>query len=164
MTATISAPVKRFKAVSNSVAYGNALVCVLLDAEDTRGSFSLLEIEARPGTEPPYHVHERADETFYLLDGRVSFMVDGKVYDVVPGETLFLPRLVPHTFRIRSASARALLTVTPSGFENYFRTLGQAAGSLSIPKPAPPPPNFFQKLAQTTAKLGVRNLENQPVF
>src|SRR6476646_6751404 len=102
MTATaLAAPAKRVKTIENSVAFGNAMVSVLVGREDTGGSFSMMEVIAKPGTEPPYHVHEREDETFYLLEGRVSVMLDGTVYDMVPGETIFLPRQVPHTFRIR---------------------------------------------------------------
>jgi quercetin dioxygenase-like cupin family protein len=164
MSTTLMAPVKRAKSISNSVAYGNGVVSVLLDRQDTGGVLSVMEVVARPGTEPPYHIHEREDETFVLLEGRVSFMVDGEVFELSPGETIFLPRQVPHTFRIRSESARAILTVTPSGFEDYFRTLGHSVEALAIPQPAPPPAGFFEKIAKTSAQFGVRIMEDQPVF
>jgi quercetin dioxygenase-like cupin family protein len=69
---TLLSPVKRVKTIANSVAFGNAMVSVLLDGEDTGGNFSMMEVVAKPGTEPPYHVHENEDEAFYLLEGRVS--------------------------------------------------------------------------------------------
>ena len=161
---TLLAPVKRVKTIANSVAFGNAMVSVLLDGEDTGGSFSMMEVVAKPGTEPPYHVHENEDEAFYLLEGRVSVMVDGQIYDMAPGESIFLPRGVPHTFRIRSEVARTILTVTPSGFENYFRAIGHPVESLAIPDAAPPAANYFERVSRISAQHGVRIMQDQPVF
>jgi quercetin dioxygenase-like cupin family protein len=161
---TLVTPAKRVKTIENSVAFGNAMVSVLVGREDTGGSFSMMEVVMKPGTEPPYHVHEHEDEIFYLLEGRVSVMLDGTVYEVMPGETIFLPRQVPHTFRIRSEVARTILTVTPSGFEEYFRSIGHPVKALGVPETAPPPPDFFARVAQVSARHGVRIMEEQPVF
>ena len=161
---TLLAPANRKKTVENSVEFGNTVVSVLLDGEDTAGQFSMLEIVGRPGTEPPYHVHQNEDETFYILEGRISFMVDGVVYDLVAGDTMFLPRNVPHTFRVRSEHARGILTVTPSGFDGYFRAIGRPVDSLDTPKPAPPPPDIHERMAKISAQFGVRMMDQQPEF
>jgi len=161
---TALTPVKSSKAVENSMSYGTALVTFLINGEDTGGDFSLLEMNARPGSEPPYHIHEREDETFYILEGRVSVMVDGEIHELGAGETMFLPRGIPHTFRIRSASARALLVLTPSGFEGYFRAMGQPAETLEIPEPAELPADFMERVARETAVRGVRLASTQPEF
>jgi quercetin dioxygenase-like cupin family protein len=163
-TAAMMAPVKRAKTVSNSVAHGNGLVSVLIEGKDTGGVLSVMEIVARPGTEPPYHVHEREDECLYILEGHISVMIDGDVFEVTPGDTIFMPRQVPHTFRIRSEYMRAILTVTPSGFENFFRTIGRPVEALAIPKPVPPPAGFLEKIARASEQFGVRIEEDQPVF
>src|SRR6185295_19787201 len=107
-----------------------AVVSFLVTGEETNGSFSLLEITQRPGSEPPYHVHDLEDETIYVLEGQISFMVDGEIQELGAGQTIFLPRGIPHTFRVRSEMARTLLYLTPAGFENYFRSLGSPARSI----------------------------------
>ena len=161
---TLLAPAKRSKSVLNSVAFGNAMVSFLLNGEDTNGQFSMMEIVARPGTEPPYHVHDREDETFHLLEGRIAVMIDGMVYEANAGDTVLLPRRVPHTFRVRSEHARTLLTVTPAGFDGYFRAIGDAVDSLDIPAAAPPPAGYREHVAKVSARFGVRIMDQQPEF
>ena len=70
------------------------------------------------------HVHEREDEWFYVLDGQVDFILDDDVFGRYQGGSVFLPRGMPHTFRVKSAEARLLSLYTPGGFEEYFRESG----------------------------------------
>ncbi|HVW86921.1 MAG TPA: cupin domain-containing protein [Bryobacteraceae bacterium] len=90
------------------------------------------EAVQRPGAEPPLHVHEREDETIYVLEGRIDVFLEGIWHDLVPGESIFMPRGVPHTFRIRSSEARAVTVITPGGFESCFRALGKRADIFGI--------------------------------
>jgi hypothetical protein len=53
-----------------------------------------------------------------------------------PGQSGFLPRHVPHTFKITSKRARFLIYITPGGFEGYFRDLGQRAEKIDDPQDA----------------------------
>ncbi len=56
------------------------------------------------GFSPPRHVHTREDEVFLVLDGDVCFDVDGERRAAGPGTTVYMPRGVPHSFRIQSPS------------------------------------------------------------
>ena len=76
----------------------------------------LMELEGSPGVEPPMHVHRNEDEWYYLLDGEVTFHVGGENYQGRAGSLVFFPRAVPHTFSIRTPSARMLLLNAPGGF------------------------------------------------
>ena len=40
---------------------------------DTDNAFSQIEIDDPHGTGPPLHVHHNEDETFYVLEGEVTF-------------------------------------------------------------------------------------------
>jgi Cupin domain len=62
-------------------------------------------------------VHRNEDEWYYLLDGEVTFHVGEENYEGGVGSLVFLPRAVPHTFSIRTPSARMLLLNAPGGFE-----------------------------------------------
>jgi mannose-6-phosphate isomerase-like protein (cupin superfamily) len=51
----------------------------------------------RPGTDAgPYHYHSNADNIYYVLGGTGSVTVDGKSFDVGPGDTLFIPANESH--------------------------------------------------------------------
>jgi len=112
------------------------------DAERTDGAFTLLEHTAPAGYETPYHVHHGEDELFYVLDGAIDcyYGDDGEnVSRASPGETVFLPRDVPHGFRVVSDDAcRMLVQVTPAGLEELFREVGTPAKRLETPPQAEP--------------------------
>ena len=110
------------------------------DAERTDGAFTLLEHTAPAGYETPYHVHHGEDELFYILDGEIDcyYGDDGEtVSRARPGETVFLPRDVPHGFRVVSDDAcRMLVQVTPAGLEELFIEVGESAKRLETPPQA----------------------------
>jgi hypothetical protein len=43
--------------------------------------------------------------------------------------------MVEHRFRVDSTEARFLLLLTPAGFEDFTRTCGSPATSLTLPPP-----------------------------
>jgi quercetin dioxygenase-like cupin family protein len=97
------------------------------DSSGTAGQFALLEMQGGPGVEPPLHVHRNEDELFYVLEGRLQVLRGSEEITLSHGDSGFLPRNVPHTFKILSSYARYLIYITPGGFEAYFRDLGQLA-------------------------------------
>ena len=47
--------------------------------ENTNGAFGLMEHWMMPpGFASPYHTHHREDEAFYVLEGEMAFVCDGK--------------------------------------------------------------------------------------
>lgn len=120
-----------------SIWFRGALITVHADSRDTNGKFALFEMSGYPGGEPPLHIHENEDELFYVLEGRLQATRGKEEMTIEAGESAFLPRRVPHTFKILSSFARALVYVTPGGFEGYFRDLGEPAGKLALPDYVP---------------------------
>ena len=123
--------------LARSIWFRGALITVHADSRDTDGKFALFEMSGCPGGEPPLHVHENEDEMFYVLEGRLQAYRDGEEMTLDAGDSAFLPRRVPHTFKIASNFARAIVYVTPGGFEGYFRDLGEPAGKLALPDYVP---------------------------
>ena len=117
-----------------------ALLIVKADAESTGGAFALVDLRAAPGYETPFHVHRREDEHFYVLDGEMECVHgDGETLTAGPHDTVFLPRDVPHGFRVVSdGPLRILATVTPAGLEAFFVDVGEEAETLDLPAPADP--------------------------
>ena len=125
-------------------------------AATTGGAFGLIEgHQMPPGFESPYHVHSNEDEAFYVLEGEIAFIVDGKWMAGGPGTYAFGPRNIPHGFKVVSDTpARLLLLASPGGFEGFVSELRQ-------PEPAPPDMGV---LATTAARYGIEILGPLPEF
>ena len=100
------------------------------EANDAQGVF-----EARPFNSggPPLHIHDAADEVVYVVVGEVLTVIDGEVERKGPGDAIFVPRGVPHTYTILSeGGARLLAVMTPGGFEAFFEAA--ATEGLAVPQ------------------------------
>ena len=132
-------PLKAFKratSLERSKWYMGMLLTNLTETPDTNGAFSLFEAILVPGTEPPPHMHSREDELFYVLEGEFDVYVGEEVFNGKTGECIFLPRLKPHAFIIRSPRLRLLILFTPGGLEEAFRSGGSPAQYLDLPSEA----------------------------
>ena len=76
-------------------------------------TLSQIEVDDPRGGATPLHVHHNEDETFYVLEGEVTFVVGDERIDVAAGDFLFAPRDIPHGYVVRSERARMLVTGTP---------------------------------------------------
>ncbi|MGE5275270.1 MAG: cupin domain-containing protein [Verrucomicrobiota bacterium] len=110
-----------------------SLVQIKARAEDTGGALGLVEGSFYRGFGPPLHVHSREDEAFYLLDGEIRFRHGDDEFVAGPGAWVWGPRGVPHAFRVESERARALVLVTPGGFERMFEEGGVPVADSSEP-------------------------------
>lgn len=128
--------------------------------ELTGGAFTICEDLVAAGSEPPPHFHEREDEAFYLLEGTLEVMVGDQSYQAGPGAFVFLPRLVPHSWRVIGAEpVRMLAFFTPAGVEGFFQALGRPAEA-----PTPPPPSApdLPKVIQTAGEYGIHPIGPPP--
>ncbi|MES1215223.1 MAG: cupin domain-containing protein [Bacteroidota bacterium] len=95
---------------------GQITIDFLLEAADTNGSAAMFEFTVPAGAKVPLpHYHEHFDETIYGLSGVLTFTVDGKPTDIVPGETCFIPRGAVHGFdNLKQNDAKGLAVITPA--------------------------------------------------
>lgn len=121
-------------------------------AETTGGAFGLVETLVAPGFSPPFHVHHREDESFWVLEGEVTMRCGDRVFRATAGSFVFLPRDVPHTFVVEGdAPARMLTLLTPGGGEGVFIDAGRRAEHDGLPPAAPPD---IEKLQRVSAQYG----------
>jgi mannose-6-phosphate isomerase-like protein (cupin superfamily) len=118
--------------LERSLWFFGGLMTVHADAASTGGAFGLIETSGKTGGEPPLHVHHNEDELFYVLEGSLTVTRGSEQLTLNAGDAGFLPRNVPHTFKISSGYARWLVCFTPAGFEEYFRTIGRPAERLAL--------------------------------
>jgi quercetin dioxygenase-like cupin family protein len=117
------------------------LAYVHVDGEDTGEAFDLVEVNGPHGDMPPLHVHHCEDETFYVLDGRLTLFVGDRELVVEAGQAAVAPRGVMHAYRVDSDGARWLAVSSPSGFARFVRSVGEAAPRAELPpagRPADP--------------------------
>lgn len=141
--------------LARSVWFTGALLTFLATGEETGGRFALVEEVFRKGVTSvaPMHVHSREEESFYVVEGEMTFYVGDEVIPAPAGTLVVMPRGVPHAYQIVSDEARVLNLITPAGFEGMFRELGEPARELAVPPPGPPPDRA--RLGATTAAYGV---------
>lgn len=100
--------------------------------ENTNGSFSMIEELIPAGQSPPLHVHQSDDEMFYIIDGTVTFEVDGERFTATTGSTVFAPHGLPHSY-ITEEETRWLMFVHEPGLEQLWTSVGSPAASWTIP-------------------------------
>jgi mannose-6-phosphate isomerase-like protein (cupin superfamily) len=65
------------------------------------------------------------DEIFYVLSGTVTFRCAGRSFKVQENGFMFLPRGIPHSYKINSKEARLLGISTPSEFGDHIEQTGK---------------------------------------
>jgi quercetin dioxygenase-like cupin family protein len=93
---------------------------VLVRGEENGGRVGVVESRMPPGPGPPLHRHD-FDEAFYVLEGELTFSLDGTLITCGANEVAFAPGGVPHTLANHGdTAARFLIVFTPAGFEREF--------------------------------------------
>lgn len=104
--------------------------------EETGAAYGAVLISATPNFAPGAHIHLREDESFFLLEGSMTFFAGDEEFDVTPGTFVFSPKGVPHRFTVTSATpAKWLLFHGPTG---DFRRFIQEVGTEAIDPVWPP--------------------------
>ena len=104
---------------------------VLLRSEESDGHVAVVELSG--GGRPPLHRHD-FDETFYVLEGELTFRLGNDLVTRRAGELAFARRGVPHTYaNLSGAPARVLLVITPAGFERYFARMSAKRRGIEPP-------------------------------
>ena len=143
------------QSLDRSVWYSGWLITFLATAEDTQGEFALIEAVARKGNVPPPHIHHREEETFYVLEGEMTFSVGGQTIKATPGTTVCLPRDLAHSFVIDSEQLRALILLTPAGLEGLFKKFSVPAPALTLPPAAEVPYSEIQRMIEVSPQYGI---------
>lgn len=113
------------------------LMTFLITGEETQGAYFLSEIAVAPGGGAPPHIHHREDESFHLLEGALTIQVGGDTIAASPGDLVYLPREIAHSFKNTGGGiARALVLSTPAGLEGYFAEVFEPATDRSVPAPS----------------------------
>lgn len=126
----------------------------LATGEETGGKYAMFEATVPPGGGPPPHSHGREEESFYILEGEITFTVNGQQIVAGAGTFANMPIGSLHCFKNASDKmARMIISVAPAGLENMFFEIGKplAAGE----SPQPPSQAEIEKLLALAPSYGV---------
>lgn len=87
--------------------------------QDDSGAFEVFEVVAPAAPMAPPHVSPWTGVLF-LLEGRVSAMVDGTSYEVEPGGVVVFPAGTPSTFGVVGESARFIAITSGDRAGRFF--------------------------------------------
>jgi mannose-6-phosphate isomerase-like protein (cupin superfamily) len=105
-------------------------------ARQTDGDFSLMERTVPPGGRRPLpHRHVNCSEAFWVLDGTITFVLDGVEQRGGPDDFLLVPRGASHTFGNDSDEPARLLVLHAPAMDAYFAELDALWSRLDPPAP-----------------------------
>lgn len=117
--------------------------------KDTEGSISMFEYVGNEKIGPPLHVHFNQDEMFYVAEGDYLFQVGDEKHTLKRGDSIFLPRTIPHTWLQLSDKGKLVYWVNPAGkMEDFFLKMN------SLTKPPTPEEAQAIHLAHDMKVLG----------
>ena len=147
---TINTPPK-----SRTIAVVGDVYRFLATGDDTNGKYALWEALVGPGGGPPPHVHSREEEGFYILEGEITFTVNGERVVATAGMFANMPVGTPHSFKNESDKrAKMLISVAPAGLEKMFFEFGVPVppGATTAP---PPTKEEIEKLLAIAPRYGI---------
>lgn len=95
---------------------------IIISGEETMGAYAIIEMTVPVGAGPVPHSHSDFEETFFVLEGELTFKSENGSYTAQKGATVCIPKGgIIHNFKNNSDKiAKLLCTVVPAGLDNFF--------------------------------------------
>jgi mannose-6-phosphate isomerase-like protein (cupin superfamily) len=95
--------------------------------KDTNGDIYVFESKRVKEGGPAHHYHFTQDEWWYVLQGEFLIKVGETVYKAKAGDSVFGPRMIPHSFaKVGEGEAKLLMFFQPAGkMEEFFNKISQ---------------------------------------
>ena len=99
------------------------LLCIRVHGAQVNSRYAIMENVAAPGTATPMHFHAE-DEIFHVLEGTVTFSINGDVFNASVGSIVVIPAGAHHAWRNRSNAPVRMSTIfSPGGVEELYPRL-----------------------------------------
>ncbi|WP_426563858.1 cupin domain-containing protein [Angustibacter sp. McL0619] len=131
---TLTAPVFRPAATGRTTWAMGSLFETLLSASDSGGELGVSVVTQPPGIATPLHLHANESEAIYLLAGTMTYRAGDEVHRLAEGDFVFLPKGVPHAFRITGRTPAKVVALTvPGGLLSLYDEVGVPATERRLP-------------------------------
>lgn len=114
---------------SISLLEGDIFDCKV-STKDTNGDIYVFESKRIKEGGPAHHYHFTQDEWWYVLQGEFLIKVGETTYQAKAGDSVFGPRMIPHSFaKVGEGEAKLLMFFQPAGkMEEFFNKMSQGLG------------------------------------
>ena len=120
------------------------LMTVKASSAQTGGQCSVLDAKFPPDAAPPLHIHHHETELNLVLEGRMRFQCGEDMFDCGPGDLVFLPSGVAHSFRAGPEGARMIGITNPGGLDQLYVRAGEPAEEDRLPDAPPNVPKWLE--------------------
>ena len=105
--------------------------------DETGAALSVIEAALAPHSSgTPLHVNTREAESYYVLEGTLTFRIGERTVEAPAGSFVHIPQGVVHThWNATAAPVRLLGIPAPAGFETFFAALAELVATM---QPGPP--------------------------
>jgi quercetin dioxygenase-like cupin family protein len=147
-------PTLRSPTEGRTIAVVGDLYRFLATGGETEGKYAMWEAIVPPGGGPPPHTHSREEESFYVLEGEITFSVGDEKIVATAGTFANMPVGSLHSFKnATDKTARMIISVAPAGLEKMFFEVGV---SVKLGETPPPPTQAeIEKLLAVAPSYGV---------
>ncbi len=123
------------------------------------GKYCLAECLVPVGAGAPPNSHAGETEAFYVIDGQLGFMVDGREFVAGPGDFVPIPDGAAHAFQaVGEGPARVLILNAPGHMhEKFFTGIGSPLPDDHEGLPEPSEPNI-PAITATADAVGMKLL------
>jgi quercetin dioxygenase-like cupin family protein len=112
---------------------GETSTYFLAGGDETRDAFALVDERARRGESVPLHLHKDDMESFYVLEGELTFFLDHEAgVRAKAGAFVHIPGGTVHGFRVESETARYLILTTPQ-HGRFYRAITMPSRPGGLP-------------------------------
>ena len=109
-----------------------------VSSKDTGGKLSVFEYTGLAKVGPMLHMHMEQDEIFTVTEGEYRFVVGDATHVLKAGQTIFLPRQIPHTWIQLTDKGKMIYFLQPAGkmeeFFSYMNTLKERPSQEMLDK------------------------------
>lgn len=131
----------------------------LASGDQTDGAFALVDERAHRGESVPLHRHPDDWESFYVLEGEISFFLgDDPAVRARAGAFVFITAGAVHGFRIESETARYLILTTPH-HGDFYRAISLPSGEGGA---QPSTPITGEQIGNAAREYGIEMIRPLP--
>jgi len=141
----------------NGDAYWFGSTRMTIKARASTQRTAIVEMCLPIGSSAPLHVHEDLDDSFLILEGRLSVWFDNETTVADPGTYVQLPRGLPHSILASEGPVRALLIHDNDSFIDFIEAVGTPVADASTPPQLSP-----ERVARAAEAHGQRVLGPPP--
>jgi quercetin dioxygenase-like cupin family protein len=129
---------------------------IIVSGEQTGGTYAAIDMLVPPNGGPGPHAHKDMEESFYVLEGKVTFRSESQVYTAEKGSYINIPKGgAVHSFKNESGTmARLLCMVAPAGLEAFFREVGTPVPHETFLPPKEVNPDELKHLQELATQYG----------